>query len=903
MKIQETPKPPKWATSFLTSFCSEYYRSEIIGDLEEVFHKRSRKIGRLRASILYVFDVLTFYFKPYVRTEGNSRSSRTLGSMISNYSKVGFRKIYRNKVYAVINVMGLAMGLCSSLLIALFIQDEMSYDTFFKDADHIYRLSVHIESANEKVEYAVAHPGLGTTLVSRFPEVEEATQIHKLYWHPKVTVVADGESFVETKLFLADSNFLKFFNIELIEGDMNNLLTSRKHAVLSESTARQYFGDQSPMGKVLRLDYGREMVVVGVMKDLPKNSHFDFELLGTLEFMNYLRDAVTKPSWSGMFLCNYIKVKAHTDPNDLLEKFPALVESDGRNQIDARYGEGTTYRLGLQPLKSIHLDSQLDGEMTTNGDRQHIYLLIILCILIVAVSCINFINLTSAQSSERAKEVAIRKVMGSGKISTMLQFLIEAIIISFIGMLLAVLMVALLLPAFNEFVGKELSMNLLYQPPIVGILFIVTIVIGLLSGWYPAMIISHLKTSNALKGSFKTSSSGLWFRNLLVGFQFFISIGLITGTLIIRRQLDYLSNKPLGYDKEQTLVIHHPLALGQDYSQHGNTQLTQAQIIERMRQKMEVFKHKLHAIEGIESAGSTFQMMGNRITFTQFVTDDPDLSINAHFQTVDNEFLATMGIEVIMGRSLSDDYNEERSILINEAAMRQLGWDEPLGRTLAINNGNPTHYKIIGVVKDYHFLSLHQPIGPLMIISGEHSATYAPTVITVRLKAANFSGIVDQLEQAWNDVSPDESLSFSFLNEDLDRLYQSERTSMSVIQLFAFLAIFIAVVGLFGLVTYDTHQRTKEIGIRKVLGGSIFAIAFMITNRFLKLIAIAFFIAVLPTYFMASNWLDDFAYKISIDLWPFVLGLMVTIILVVLTAGYKSIEAAMVNPVQSLRDE
>lgn len=908
MTLDKNKLPPVWATRFLKWFCSDYYIDEIEGDLLEVFRYRSNKIGITKARLFYILDIIRFFFKPYVMNT-DSYSSSFIGkpnfiALSKTHISSSYRSLMKNKLFTCINLLGLSIGISCTLLISLYVQDELSYDRFFKDAQNIYRISLHIETGTGNLNYAVTHPGLSTTLKHTYPEVVKSTQVHKLYFHPEITVLAGKQSFVETKLFLADNEFFDVFELEFVEGSPIDALQSRNQVVLTERIAHKYFGEDPAIGKILKLDLGKELIVSGVIKDLPTNSHFDFELLGSLEFMNYLKTALEKPNWAGMLLCTYIKIDEHSNPAELESKFPELVQSHGREQINARYGEESEYKLKMQPLQAIHLNSDLDGEMTVNSNLNFIFTLVILAITIILISCINFINLATAGAGGRAKEVGIRKVIGSSKWNLQIQFLTESVLIVLFGALIAIGLSYLILPTFNEYVNKSFTLQTIIQPSTLFLMMVGTLTLGLIAGWYPAIVLSKIKVGIVLKGQFKNSTRGVWLRNILVVFQFLTSIGLIAATIIINRQMDYVRNRSLGYDKDQVLLIKHPIAFGQsDHYEIENSDQLSLEIKKVATRKIRIFKDQLRELDGVIDVGGAFQMMGHRITATNFITDDPDVDIRAHFQKMDNDFMNVFNIEVVEGRGFSDKFNEENSILINETARNQLGWDDPIGRKISMQTGNPTQYEVIGVVKDYNFLSLHQEIGPIMLISGAHSETYLPTALAVKVKPDNLKSTIDLIEQRWDQLSPNEGMTLSVLSDDLERLYESDNASLKIIRVFALLAVALAIVGLFGLTTYTTNQRTKEIGIRKVLGANSLTIVIMLIIHFLKLVLVAFTISLPFTYLIASKWLENFAYRINIDLAPFALSLFLTILLVIITASYQSLKVALINPVRSLRAE
>lgn len=825
--------------------------------------------------------------------------------MFKNYFKTGLRSLLRNKIYTLVSISGLAIGIACCFLIGLYIHDEITYDTFFENHENIYRVAVTQEVQGERKSFAVSHIALAPILEEEFPEVQRAARLHRLYFNPEVTVMVGQQSFVETKMYLADNNLFDLLSLQFLEGSPTNALQTKGDIVLTKKIAEKYFGDEPALGKSLKLDFGRELNVSAVVEDLPPNSHFNFEMLAHLEFMQYIRNSLAQPNWTVFQTCTYVKLDNGSSAADFEAKLPGLVERQASDQILSSLGEGAKLELFLQPLSSIHLESQLDAEMQPNGNINYVYILAGLVILILSISCINFVNLATARSTERGKEVGVRKVMGSPKGQLISQFLMEFCLITTISTSVAIGIVLLSLPFFNELIDKSFLWTDLINPSALLLIGLFVLLTGLLAGWYPAVVISSQEAALVLKGKFRSSRKGIGLRNALLAIQFTVSIGLISSTVIINDQLDYLRNKNLGFQKDQILLVKHPLSLGQhDNVEQGDHASLGFAIVAHANQRAEAFKAELRKVEGVVEVGGTFQVMGKRYSSVTYLPDDPNLEqIPAQIQTVDNEFLQAVNIELITGRLFSGEFNESKNVLINETMLLELGWDDPIGRKLTENFGNEQTYEIIGVVKDYHFQSLHQEVGPLVIENGLTSPWYFPTALAVRVNSTNMVQVLQNVEAVWNEFVPNESVNLSFLNDELNLLYAADQTSERIIKIFTSVSITLGCIGLFGLTAFVVQQRTREIGIRRVLGARISSIIFLLSTQFGKVILIAFAVALPLTWFGMSAWLENYAYRVSLGLNPFIFAIGAIGLLSLAIIGFHAIKVIKVNPTNSLKSE
>jgi putative ABC transport system permease protein len=817
----------------------------------------------------------------------------TIKSMLKNYFKVAFRSLIKQRVYSFINIFGLSVGIAGCLLITLFVINEFSYDTFHTNADRIYKIALERKYPNHSTYYAIIPHSYADVIPEDFPEVESVVRMGG----PVNDVVVSYENgsekiqFEEDFIMAADSNFFSVFDIKLLKGGVNSIFSTVNDIVLTESTARRYFGTEDPIGKTLQF-FNADFKVSGICEDVPHNSHMKFDFL---------------IKWNEQFFgdrrANFITFSAHvylllkpgSVPNELEAKFPKMVDTYASAQIESDLGkswedykkEGNGYRYFLQPLKSIHLDpTNIEAKMQPGGNINYVYFLIGIAVLIVIIASINFMNLATARSAERAREVGVRKTMGSLKNQLIAQFLIESILICFIATLLALLWVQLALPGFNSLAQKSLVFQ--FTPGIFIGLALFTLGVGFLAGSYPAFVLSGFNPVTVMKGNFTGSTGGSWLRSGLVVFQFVISISLIAGTLIISKQLRFMQSESLGFDKEQVLLIERAFAL---------------------QAKTQAFMDEVRKLPEVEKAGGSFAMLGRQGDFfgAQFLGKGSSEVLTTKSMVIDEELAETIGFEFVDGRGYSKETNDSLSIILNETAVKTLGLVDPVGQTLnqiqrGPNGTQTVTFTIIGVIKDFNFQSLRDPITPLAIQSTE---TFGPAIgyAYVRIKGNAIQSSITKIEKLWKEMVPDQPMKYSFLDENLNANYASEQRAGLVFATFSALAICIACVGLFGLAAYTTSLRTKEIGVRKVLGASVGSVVILLSKGFTKLILIAFLIAAPLSWYLMNNWLDGFAYHINLDVGTFLLAGLLAVAIAWITVSYQSIKAAIANPVKSLRSE
>lgn len=815
--------------------------------------------------------------------------------MFKNNLKIAIRSLLKQKIFTLINVMGLAVGVASCLLILLFIRNEFSYDKSFKDGDRIYRMVLERKYPNHSTLYSVVPHSFANVAAHDFPEIEQASivggfnKFSLTYKNERDEVKQFDEDFV----LISDSTFFPMFSFQLMKGNPDKILREANEIVLTEEMATRYFGSNDPIGKGMKAG-NQEFKVSGVMQNPPSNSHFKFNcILSSASFPFLKRENFT--SFSAYI---YFKLKPNANAQALEAKFPQMVDTYASAQIERDLGkswadykkEGNGYRYFLQPLTGIHLDPiNLEAQMIPGGNRTTVYIMIAVAILILLIACINFMNLATARSAERAKEVGVRKTMGSFRQQLMAQFLTESFVLSLTGVIVAVLLIYLSLPFFNNLIGKQLSLSI-NLISIFGLLAL-AVFVGLLAGIYPSFILSGFNPVVVMKGNFTGGSSGKWIRNGLVIFQFWISIILMIGTLIIQQQMNFVQHKSLGFDREQMLIVDRTFTM--------------------KPQTAKTFLEEVRRMPEVEKAAGSFSMPGREGDFfgIQFQPEGSSEILTTKSMVVADGLEETLGLTLADGRFFSKETNDSLSVMLNERAAKVMGLKDPVGRKL-INvqqdqNGNniTVAYTITGVVNDFNFISLKEEITPLVIQSNEAFGNGFGYVMA-RIKPGQIPTAIQAIEAKWKELNPEQPFKFSFLDENISAQYQAEQQSGKLFAVFSGLAIFVACIGLFALSAYTASLRTKEIGVRKVMGASVLGVIVLLSKDFTKMIAAAFVLAVpLSWYVMENWWLTTFAYRIQVGLWIFLLSGAIAFVIGWLTVSYQSIRAAVQNPVRSLRSE
>jgi putative ABC transport system permease protein len=804
--------------------------------------------------------------------------------MIKNFVKTAFRSLMKNKGFTAINILGLALGLAACLLIVFYVVDELSYDRFNKKADRIYRVNEDLKLGDNRVQYAVAMAPLAQTLKRDFPEVENAARLRPTGFHVK----KGGENIQESNVVFADPSVFDVFTLPMLYGDKTSALTEPYTVVISASTALKYFNKLNVVGQILTIDNNQPLKITGVMEDMPKQSHFYADFL---ESMTTKADSHSN-GWLQSNFNTYVLFREGADPKKLEAKLPQLLRkysaaemqgAVGMN-IDAFEKSGSFFRLNLIPLTAIHLHSNLTGEMSANSSAQYVYIFSAIALFILIIACVNFMNLSTARSSNRAREVGVRKVLGSPRKYLIGQFLTESILITLAGTIIALVIAAVMLPAFNNLSGKSIAINTDILTWLAPVLFIGVLTIGCLAGAYPAIFLSGFQPVDVLKGKLSTGFKGSRLRSFLVVFQFAVSIFLIVGTLVIYNQLKYIQNRDIGYNRNQVLVIKNTYELGNQAN---------------------IFKQEVKQLPGVVNATLTqfLPTSGSRTTDALFKdqSKDPKKTIFPQLWQVDHDYLKTLDMKLVAGRGFSDKLpTDSNAIVINETAAKFLGFSNPINKVLyrGYNNLQLKPYTIIGVIKDFNFSSLRDNVTPVVLFLSNNNGN-----LGIRVNTANLPTLLSSIENKWKALTPSVKINYSFMDADFDATYRTEQRMGQIFIVFTSLAIIIACLGLFGLSAYAAEQRTKEIGIRKVLGANISTIVRMLSLDFIKLVFISILIATPVAWWVMNKWLQDFAYRINIQWWVLAIAGLTAMLIAFMTISFQSIKAALANPVNSLRSE
>lgn len=792
--------------------------------------------------------------------------------MFSNYLKIAFRNLTRHKVYSLINLSGFSVGMACFILIMLYIQFECSYDRFHKNAKHICRILS--EDQEDNYVEADAPFRLGPELLEEYPEVEQYTRFYN-FWGP--TVVSCGQkTFREANFIYSDPAVTHIFSFDFIKGNPQSALQTPKSIIISQTAARKYFCENDPIGKVLTIDHQYEMEVKGVYKDFPQNSHLHFDFIA-FEPQRVRMFGSTLEEWHFINFKTYLLLVKGSSPEALEKRLPDFIERHiGK-------GETSNYKFMLQPLTDIYLhSSHLKWKDLYSGDIKTIYILIAIAILILLIASFNYINLSTARSTIRAKEVGIRKVVGAHRTQLIKQFLGESLILTFLAMILALAYVEIVLPYFNRLVDRNLHLNFTKDWSfLVGIIG-VTLIIGLISGIYPAFFLALFDPVQVIRGKVYSNLKNANFRTVFVILQFGISVALIICTITVKMQLQYLTNKNLGFNKEHLIAVNI--------------------FDDRIKNNYQPLRTAMLQNPRILDVSSASSVPPDHYHYSRVQPEGAkeNESLGAKYFFVDHNFINMLGIDLVKGRSFSKDFSTDikEAVIINETAAKELGWNSPIGKKLHLWWNNKTCI-VIGVVKDIHFKSLHEKIEPT-VFTLDSSNRY---VMVVRIKPENIQNTLAFMKTKWQQFNPEWPFNYHFVDEAFDSLYRTEQRLGKIISSFSILAIFIACLGLFGLASYTTTQRTKEIGMRKVLGASISGIVVLLTKEFVRLVVVANLIAWPFAYYAINRWLQNFAYRIHISWWTFLLAGALALVIALLTMSYQAIRAATANPVEALKYE
>jgi putative ABC transport system permease protein len=802
--------------------------------------------------------------------------------MIKNYFKIALRNLRKSKAFSFINIFGLAIGLTCFMLIAVFVLNELSFDKYPAQARNMYRVILSVTGNGDVAAYPMVDVAVGEGMKNDFPEIKATTRLSPVSDFIKF----NDKQFKEEKIAFADSNFLQMFSIPLIEGDIKTALVQPNSMVISKAFAKKYFGNEEAVGKSLSVGTAGQLYkVTGLIDEIPENSHFHFDA-----FLSLTSWHLTRQTWSNLGFYTYLLLNKNTDPKKLQKKFRQLVAEHVVPEIQHDMGVSlaeaqksiNTFVFSLQPLTDIHLYSHTKYELEPNGNIQYVYIFSALALFILLLACVNFTNLSTARAVKRAREVGIRKVMGSLKKQLIIQFLTEAVLLTFLSMLIAFGLLFLLLPYFNQLSERQIPFSFFISDESVLAMISLVFITGIVAGIYPAFFLSSFNTIKVLKGTPSKGSQTNLLRSGLVVFQFFVSIALIIATIVVYQQLYFMQNKNLGYDKEQVLFLPDARLLGKN----------QAAFKQQLSQNKNVVASSIsRSVPGLPFMDGTEIYPKNE--------NGNGKEIHANIYHVDEDYLRTLGIKIISGRNFSKDFPTDSSaVVINQAMVRELGWNRtnPIGKTI-VRSGQQ-QIKVIGVVADFNYASAKQEIAPLMMMLGNNYGG-----LVVKINTSDVKGFLSDLKKQWHHFNPEGALDYTFLDDNFAKLYASEIRTQQIFSAFAIIAIIIASLGLFGLSAFVIEQRTKEIGIRKVLGASVQNVLLLVSKDFLLLVGIAFLISVPVTWWAMHNWLQDFAYRIHIQWWVFLLAGSIAILISAFTISFQAIKAAIANPVDSLRSE
>jgi len=816
--------------------------------------------------------------------------------MFKNYLKVALRSLLKRKVFTAINILGLATGMTVCLMIILFIRSELGYDTFETNSDRIYRVVLERKYPDRSTAYAIIPQSIGSAIHKEFPEVAATTGLLDISGRDALLIRVGEQRFEERQVMAADSDFFRVFAMPLLAGDTATALQKPNMAVINESTAKRLYGSAAnALNKSFETDGNPiRFVISGVYSDWPENSHLQFNLL----LSKTTFPGTQNPNYTGFSTYTYLLLNKNASPTALEAKFPHIIDKYVSGDIARNFGEtyqqflsaGNSYHYYLQALPKIHLSSDLESEMKPNGSLRAVYIFGIIAIFILSIACINFINLSTARSMERAKEVGIRKTFGSEKKSLVFQFLLESVLVSLFSTLLSLLLILLLLPLFNKLSGKDLSMLGFIAPLPLILLLVFGLLVGLLAGLYPAFVLSSFQPIKVLKGKFQTNKYGTALRNGLVVFQFAISIILIICTIIVNQQMGYMLGDKLGFKKDHIVEIQQSFFLDK---------------------KIQAFRTELARIPGVEKVSGASSMPGDNGFFgISWQPVGSRESMTGRGISVDDQFAATMGLEIKEGRFFSKDFGTDSlSIVLNEKAVSALGFKgSPIGARLTTTEENfnlrpdsPYVYTVVGVVKDFHFQTLHQAIAPLIISNSARQGDITG-VTAVRIKGEEFQSVIAAIGKTWKSFVP-QPFHYTFLDQTLAEQYKAEQTLQRIFTAFSVLAILIACIGLLGLAAYATQQRIREISIRKILGANSGRIIGMLSRDFLRLVTFSAFIAFPLAWWAMHSWLQSFAYRVSLSWWIFLLAWLIAIGITLATISFQAIKAALANPISTLRSE
>jgi len=869
-------------------YCHPDFQEDILGDLEEYYEVNLEERGKAYANRKFLFDSLLLFRISLLKDNWFTQNIiRT--TMVKNNIKVAYRSMMRHKFYSMLNLAGLAISMAACVFIAIYVKDELSYDKHFQNSERIFRVANYLKFANNEFNLPTAPDPLAKTVKEEFPEVIKAGRNRG----DASMMIQVGENFYQQEhITWADQEWMDIFKFSVLQGDKDHLLDQPNTVVLEQTTARKFFGEEDPLGKVIKVNNTDDMVVTGVIADIPDNTHFNYDMF--ISMLN--REDARQNFWLSNNFLTYVELQTAQQKAAFEEKMPGFLLTHMSEQVQQVMGadmkEGLEagaldLRYYLQPIGEIHLTSNLDFELGPTSTIRYVYMFSIIGAFILLIACINFMNMATARATIRAKEVGVRKVLGSLRKQLIGQFLTEAILNAFIAMLLAVGIVYLLLNGFNELTEKTLINPVFGEAGLWPYLLLATFVIGILAGIYPAFVLSSFTPVRVLKGDASKGRSSQWLRNILVVIQFATSIFLIIGSTLVYSQLDYLQHKDLGFNKDQILIVNETQLLGE---------------------QLDAFKTELERsslVEGVSVSG--FIPSTDALNDFPFLPDEatsPDEAVSTQNWTVDEDYADVFGLKILEGRFFDEDFETDSSaVIVNEAALKRFGYTEnPIGRRIktlgGINNNESQTFTIVGVMKDFHFKNMTSVITPHCLFLGRSTGA-----VSIRFKPEAASEVLSFAQSTWDQFASGQPFEYSFLDQIFNNQFREQQKVETIFTEFAILAITIACLGLFALAAFVTEQRKKEIGIRKVLGASTFTLLNLLFNNFTKLILISAVLAIPFAWWYMNGWLSEYPFRIGLNPLIFVAGTLAVLIISWITVGYQSLKAARRNPVDNLRYE
>ncbi|OEK01182.1 hypothetical protein BFP97_06510 [Roseivirga sp. 4D4] len=873
---KNTPiKPPKLATRIFKAYCKNELADSILGDMQEQFFKQAQQGKLLRARLHYWQNVFTFVNRHTLKSSKPSTwYAKNHTAMLRNYTLITLRNLKKNPLFSLINLLGLAVGLVSSLIIFIYIQQELSFDNFHQNADNIYRVTSTYERPTATYNWVRTPPALAPAIKENFPGIGKVTRLRTTDEH---LYFIEDDPFVLERGFYADSMFLEMMDYRLALGDPLTALDEPNSIVISPDLATRFFGNENPMGRIIRFDNELPLRVTGVFEELPTNTHLDFELL--ISFNTYVVPEgylanLNSWAWGGFY--TYVSLDTELDVKQLEARVTELYE-ENYTRTD------TKVTAHFQPLKNLYLDyghftNQGDGVRL--GDKSTIFTLMAIAILVLVVASLNYMNLSTAISLNRGKEIGMRKVMGAVSARIKSQFLWESILLALTSMFIAIGLTWLAQPLFADLLQITLPTDIGGLLKILPVLLAVTLLIGFLAGLYPSFVLSTFSPIKALRGKLKTSATGNTVRKALTIFQFVVSIVLLTGSFLIIKQTQYMREQPLGFETENVLILD---VLGVDMNERNdvlrNTMLRNPYVTG--------FSSSSHQFSNSSSSGPAH---------LEGASDDESFQLN-YYQT-GHDFIDLMDLEITQGRFFSKEFPNDTAVamVLNETAVAQMKLDDPVGQRMQFNNRDRV---VVGVVKDFNYSSLHTPIAPMAIVM----PFTVPSTFLIKTQGNDLTQVISSIEKDYKAIIPEAPFNISFLNDDIARMYDQEIRLSRLVGLFSSLAVILACLGLYGLVTYSVQARLSEVGIRKVLGGSLSKIMILLSRQFFGLVLVANLVALPLIFWLGNDWLNNFHYRIDMSLDIFLWPTLSLLLIAIITISHQVIKAASTNPVKILRSE